>query len=482
MTDLPLLGTLHIGVGILLSLDVLLHKHRPVSAVLWLGILWVVPYFGAAAYLIFGMDRVRRGAAARQAARAVLERRARLHPTFEPFALDLSHEDPHPGHHIFRATDPAVRPFRVLRGNRVELLVDGDEFYPAVLSAIEGARSSIHLQTFIFARDRVGRMVRQLLIERARDGVEVRLLYDRFGSSFAHFARFFEPLREAGGMVYSISQANPLKGRFQINLRNHRKLALIDGRVGFLGGINFAEKNVSGYRNGAPDRDYQVRLEGPAVRDLQFQFLEDWHFASGTPPDDMLGHEYFPELPSVGDSLVQIVPGGPELLGRGLAEAFFAAIVAAKDSVTIVTPYFVPDESIIQGLQYAAQRGVGVRLVLPARSNHWFTGFAARALYEPLLGKGVRIFERRRPFMHAKAIVVDDVYAMLGSANLDYRSLYLNFELNIEVAGGSFLPRIVAQVDAEIAESDEVSPDAHQARPLPRKLAENLCFLFQPVL
>jgi cardiolipin synthase len=325
-------------------------------------------------------------------------------------------------------------------------------------------------------------MVRQLLIERARDGVEVRLLYDRFGSSFAHFARFFEPLREAGGMVYSISQANPLKGRFQINLRNHRKLALIDGRVGFLGGINFAEKNVSGYRNGAPDRDYQVRLEGPAVRDLQFQFLEDWHFASGTPPDDMLGHEYFPELPSVGDSLVQIVPGGPELLGRGLAEAFFAAIVAAKDSVTIVTPYFVPDESIIQGLQYAAQRGVGVRLVLPARSNHWFTGFAARALYEPLLGKGVRIFERRRPFMHAKAIVVDDVYEMLGSANLDYRSLYLNFELNIEVAGGSFLPRIVAQVDAEIAESDEVSPDAHQARPLPRKLAENLCFLFQPVL
>lgn len=488
MFDFTLLSAGYLALGAALTFDVLLTKHRPVSAVLWLVVVWVFPYLGALAYLSVGIDRVRRGAAEREAARSFVVQRAALHPTFDPQAIDYSRPpteetiERHPAQHIFRITDPAVRPNEVLRGNRAELLVDGDEFYPALLAAVRDAESSIHIQTFIFGRDRIGRELLEALSEQARAGVTCRLLYDRFGSTRAHLSRFFEGARSAGVHVFSISQANPLKGRFQINLRNHRKIAVIDGRISFVGGINIHDKNLSAYSKRPPIRDYHVKIEGPAVSDLQFQFIEDWYFASREPPERLFESDYFPEQETVGDALVQVVPGGPDQASHGLADAFFGAIVAAERSISIVTPYFVPDEPIVQALRYAAIRGVAVRLVLPRKSNHWYTGFAARALYEPLLKAGVRIYERHPPFIHGKAMIVDDVYAMLGSANLDYRSLHLNFETNVEVADEAFVAQVTRQVENELAASNEVTYEAHRGRPLTRRLAENFCYLFQPML
>jgi cardiolipin synthase len=487
MGRIPLFGIGHACLALGLSLDVLLHKDRPVSAVLWLAILWAVPYAGAAAYLAFGMDRIRRGARERRAARSLMVRSAQLGPSLERHVLGVPASPgggapDRLGRHILRGTDPAVPAHRVLTGNRAHLLVDGDGFYPELRRAIEEARHTIHLQTFIFAADRTGTAFRDLLARRAREGVTVRLLYDRFGSTRAHLLRFFEPLRRAGALVHSISQANPLKGRFQINLRNHRKVAVIDGRLAFVGGINVSDKNVSAYTAGSPIRDYHVRVEGPAVIDFQLGFLEDWHFASRESPEALLGPDCLPEVERVGEALVQVVPGGPEAAGRGLAEAFFAAIVAAEDSISITTPYFVPDQPIVGALRYAAHRGVKVRLVVPAKNNHWYTGFAARALYGRLLRAGVRIFERHPPFMHAKALLVDGVYAMMGSANLDYRSLHLNFETNLEVVDPEFVSSVARQVQVEIQASREVTREAHAARPLPRRLLENFCRLFEPVL
>ena len=479
--EITLLTAGHIVLGAALSFHVLLRKERPVSAVLWLAVVWAFPYLGALGYLSFGVDRVTRGAEERRAARVLLARRLEDQQTLEWLSVDAAREPEGPAAHIFRATDAAVPDNPVLRGNRVRLLVDGDEFYPALERSIEEARSSVHVQTYIFARDEVGRRLRDLLAEKAREGLEVRLLYDRFGSTFAHFSGFFGPARESGVRVRSISQANPLKGRFQINLRNHRKIAVIDGRRGFVGGINFDRRNVS-----RPDRpahrDYHVALDGPAVADLQRQFLEDWHFASGQPPEDLLDASLFPRLEAAGSAHVQIVPGGPEDGARRLAEVFFGAIVAAEDSLTVVTPYFVPDEPILQALRYAALRGVDVRVIVPERSNHWYTGFAARALYEPLLEVGIRIFERGPPFMHAKALLADGVYALLGSANLDYRSLHLNFELNVEVDDEELVPSLIEQVRTEQAASREVTLEAHRSRSVARRLLENFCRLFQPVL
>jgi cardiolipin synthase len=177
-----------------------------------------------------------------------------------------------------------------------------------------------------------------------------------------------------------------------------------------------------------------------------------------------------------------VVPGGPEREGEAISDAFFGAIVSAKQSLAIVTPYFVPDEPIVQAIRHSALRGVDVRIVVPKISNHRYAEFAARSLYGPLLRTGVRIFERPPPFMHAKALVVDHVYAMLGSANLDYRSLHLNFETNIEIADRAFVQSVSDQVDAEIAMSHEVLTEQHESRPLPRRLLEHFCHLFQPVL
>jgi cardiolipin synthase len=487
MFDFTLLGLGYVALGVALTLDVLLTKHRPVSAVLWLAVVWAFPYAGALAYLSFGIDRVRRGGSEREAARLMVAQRATLDPNLEQLAVDYvrsstSETSKYPAQHIFRVTDPAVQPNRVFRGNRAALLVDGDEFFPELQESIAGARSSVHLQTFIFGRDNIGREMLEVLKESARTGVECRLLYDRFGSTHAFLTGFFKDATAAGVEVCSITQANPLKGRFQINLRNHRKIAVIDGKIGFVGGINIHDENVSAYARGHPIRDYHVKLEGPAVSDLQFQFIEDWHFASGHPPDELLASTYFPALEAVGEAMAQVVPGGPDISGHGLADAFFGIIAAAERSIAIVTPYFVPDEPIVQALRYAALRGVDVKLVVPQQSNHWYTGFAARALYSPLLKSGARIFERRPPFMHAKAVIVDGIYAMIGSANLDYRSLHLNFETNLEVADDEFVQSVSRQVESEIAHSAEVQPEEHEMRSLPRRLTENFCYLFQPIL
>ena len=485
--NLTLVGLGHVVLGLLLTYDILMHKHRPVSAVLWLGLVWGFPYGGVLLYLTFGMDRIQRSARARTVAAELVAQRALAHPTSERLAVG----DPetryrlyreHPAGGILRATDGRSSLNWLVPGNRVDLLVDGDDFYPELLRAIQDARETIHLQTFIFARDRFGWQLLELLAERARAGVKVRLLYDRFGSSLAFFSRMFEGAKRAGVHAQSISQANPIKGRFQINLRNHRKVAVMDGRLGFVGGINLAEENLSWCTDGNPIRDYHFRVTGPVVADLQLEFLKDWFFATREPLDEILQAHMFPRIEPVGSALVKILPGGPVATGHGLDDAFFAMLTAATHSLKITTPYFVPDEPIVEAIRSAALKGVSVDLVVPRENNHWYTGAAARSLYGPLLKVGVRVWERRPPFMHAKSLVVDELVALVGSANLDYRSLHLNFETNMQVADEAFVTRLSRQIDSEIAASVAVTGADHEARPVSRKLVQNFCFLLQPLL
>ncbi|MEW6271429.1 MAG: cardiolipin synthase [Thermodesulfobacteriota bacterium] len=482
LQDLTLAGLAHVAIGLALSLHVLLHKHRPVSAVLWLGILWAFPFVGALVYLGFGIDQVERGGVARDACRAILRE---LSLPGAGAAEALRQRAPVPagrGSEILRTTSGRRRDLAQMGGNAVELLVDGDEFYPALDAAIDAARDSIHLQSFIIARDATGRRLVERLARRTAEGVTVRLLYDRFGSTYAHYSTMFRTARRAGVRVASISHASPLRGRFQVNLRNHRKVAVIDGRIGFTGGINVGDLNVTGASGRPPIRDYHVRIEGPAVSELQLQFVADWTFASGEAPADVVLPRYFPVAERRGDALLHVLATGPYAGARALTDLLFAAIGAAERSLRVVTPYFVPNEPVLQAIRAAALRGVDTRLVVPQLGNHWYVDFAARSLYTPLLESGVRIFERKPPFSHAKALVVDESYAVLGSANLDYRSLHLNFESVVEVVEAAFLARLNAQIESELAHSVEASLEAHRARPMSRRLAENFCYLFQPLL
>ncbi|MCG8466629.1 MAG: phospholipase D-like domain-containing protein, partial [Gemmatimonadetes bacterium] len=346
-----------------------------------------------------------------------------------------------------------------------------------LLTELEAAQRSIHLQSFIITPDDTGRGVLAVLRARAGEGVDVRVLYDRFGSTLGHFTGVFRRARAERLQIRS----NRTWGH--VNLRNHRKLVVIDGKTAFVGGMNLDDRNRGDdVERRDADRDYQFRIDGPVVADLQRTFLDDWASATRIEPKRLENPELFPTLSEAGDAWVQVIPGGPQGAGSGLAQAYFGAVAAARQSVTVVTPYFLPDDAIFEALRYAALRGLQVRVVLPARSNHRYTAHAARALYGPLLSAGVRIFERRPPFMHAKALVVDDLYAMVGSANLDYRSLHLNFELNVEVVDPTFLAALARQIESEIAASDEVSLERHQARPLLTRLGQNLCRLLQPVL
>lgn len=486
MFDLTLVGLGHLVLGLLLTYDILMHKHRPVSAVLWLGMVWLFPYAGVLLYLTFGKDRIHRSTRAREAAEALVAQRAMAHPTAERLLSSSERNEAryagHPAERILRATDRVCRSTWLVPGNRVTLLVDGDEYYPELLAAIDGARDSVHLQTFIYARDEFGWELLDRLKAKAREGVTVRLLYDRFGSSEAFFTRMFKAAGEAGVHARSISQANPLKGRFQINLRNHRKVVVIDGRTAFVGGINIGNENLSGYTNGAPIRDYHTLVEGPAVADLQLQFLKDWYYATREPLSSMLQSAMFPRLPDDGPALVKVLHGGPVRLGGSLDDAYFTAITAAEHTLRITTPYFVPDEPIVEAIRSAALKGVAVDLVVPHKNNHWYTGAAARSLYGLLLEVGVRIHERRPPFMHAKALVVDDHVSIIGSANLDYRSLHLNFETNMQVADSAFTSALSQQIDREIDRSVLVTQEEHESRPVSRRLVQNFCFLFQPLL
>ncbi len=487
LQDLTIAGIAHAVIGVAISLHVLLNKHRPVSAVLWLASVWAFPFLGAIVYLCFGVDQVERGAEARIACRAIQRERG-LPPGSDPgAAADRTSAAPAAlpagrGVEILDVTNRGRRPLARMGGNRVALLVDGDEFYPALDAAIDAARDSIHVQSFIIARDATGRALVDRLAARARDGLAVRLLYDRFGSTYAHYSTMFRAARKAGVQVASISHASPLRGRFQVNLRNHRKVAVIDGTVGFTGGINIGDLNLAARAKGEPIRDYHLHVEGPAVAELQLQFVADWSFASGEAPADLVLERYFPAQPRAGDGLMNVVPGGPYSGGQALTDLLFAAIGAASTSLRIVTPYFVPNEPILQAIRSAALRGVDTRLVVPQLGNHWYVDYAARSLYTSLLESGVRIFERRPPFSHAKALLVDDAYAVLGSPNLDYRSLHLNFETAVEVVDAAFLTRLRDQIASELAHSVEVSLDAHRARSMARRLAENFCYLFQPLL
>jgi len=470
----------HAVVAVMLSLEILLNKYRPVSAAFWLGLVWMFPIWGALGFLVFGLDRARSVWAVQEHHQALSERHsALLEPgTERSVAPDrpAASAMPIPAGHIFRATEPAVQPFRVTPGNAVDLLVDGDRLYPALLDAIESAEHFVYVQSYIIAPDVAGGRLLAALERRARDGLTIRVLYDRFGSAHAAFTGIFRQVRDAGVLV------RPARAWGRVNLRNHRKVAIIDGRTAFVGGMNIDDRNVTGGRRVAPDRDYHARIRGPVTRDLQLQFLTDWAASGRESVEDMLALEDFPEVPDAGRALVQVVAGGPYRSGSGLSKAYFAAIASGSESVTVVTPYFLPDEAIFAALRFAALRGARVRVIVPATSNHWYTAYAARAQYAPLLRSGIRIFERRPPFMHAKALVVDGVYAMIGSANLNYRSLHLNFELNIEVAEPDFVAALERQVEDEIRHSDEVSLEAHEARPVTVRLTENLCRLFQPVL
>jgi cardiolipin synthase len=370
----------------------------------------------------------------------------------------------------------------LLGGNKVDLLITGDEAFPRMMEAIAAARHHIHVQSFIIGNDPVGRRVMELLAEKARAGVRVRVLYDRFGSTLAVLTGLFFRYRRTPNLrVAGWTMARLLKRQFQMNLRNHRKVVIVDGNIAFTGGINVqVEHTTRGLK--PPIRDYHVALKGPIVSELQYTFLRDWYYITEEDPEHLLCVEHFPRLQPVGDVPIRLINGGPASELDEICDSLFACLVSAKESILAVTPYLVPTADIIQALRNAALRGVDVRIVVPEKNNHFYAGWAGRAFYEELLASGVRVYERRPPFIHAKGLIIDDAVAMIGTANFDVRSLKLNYETNLMVYESDFINKLKQVMLEEIAMSRELNLTDWRNRPLTQKMKENACSLLTPIL
>lgn len=482
--------TLHIVSFLLVCAHCLKHRREATSAILWIFVTWSFPVIGLLCYVAIGINRVEDKGLKKHAAdqKLLAESRAIAEDALPLAYWNTIHEargvvPPTPFGRYLNASMRSLLPDNpLLGGNDVKVLVDGDDAYPEMLTAIENARHHIHLQTFIIRNDAIGRQMLDRLAEKARSGVKVRFLYDKFGSTYATFSGLFLRYRRTDNFFMAgWTQANIFKRQFQINLRNHRKIMVVDGQVAFTGGMNIDADNMT--RDGNPPiRDYHFMINGPMVQELQYSFVRDWCFTTDESPGELLQESYFPHLETAGPVMARLVNTGPTTEMQCITDVFFMAITAARKQILAVTPYFVPPRDILRALRTAALRGVDVRLTVPLRNNHVYAGLAGRALFDELLCAGVRVFQRTPPFAHAKALIVDDEFALVGTANLDARSLQLNYETNMAVYDDNFVNRLKGIVLSDLAQSREVKLDEWRQRPVRKQILENLAHLMMPVL
>lgn len=487
---LSLSSLAHIACFIWVLQHIMRNRRDPVSAMLWILVTWSVPVFGFLTYVMFGITRVEAKTWKKESANKRLdtERSAR-----EAAQLPLNYWRSIRESVTHTPTDPVAQTIDrtiarqltdspLLAGNAIDLLLTGDEAFPAMRDAIESAKHHIHIQSFIIGNDEVGRQTLELLAAKARDGVTVRVLFDRFGSTLAVLGGLFRRYRRIENMhIAGWTMTNLLKRQFQINLRNHRKVMVVDGRVAFTGGINLHVENVTRGTE-PPIRDYHVALRGPVVSELQYAFLRDWYYITDENPDRLLCAEHFPPLEQEGTAPIRVINDGPANELDQIYDSLFAGLVSARKQIIAVTPYFVPTSDIVRAIRNAAMRGVDTRIIVPHKNNHIYAGWAGRAYYEELLEAGVRVYERRPPFMHAKGLIIDDAVAVIGSANLDVRSLKLNYETNLMIYDPGFIGRLKAVMLEEIAMSSEVDLALWRKRPLSQRMRENASSILTPIL
>ena len=467
--ELPyLLGELaalaHLGIATAVTIHVLLYKRDVGAAVSWIGIAWLSPFLGGLLYATMGVNRVKR--------RAQRLRRHRL--AFAPTQEGLAGS----------AVDDPLSPleFAVGRltglacesGNKVEVLRSGDEAYPRMLEAIEEAQKSVGLVSYIFRNDEAGRHFHQALVQAQRRGVEVRVLIDGVGSGY-FWSGTYNELSKAGVPVARFLHSYfPWRMPF-VNLRNHRKVLVIDGRLGFTGGINIGSENLRSAEPRHLVRDTHFRIEGPVVEQLTDAFADDWLFTTG---EKLLTESWFPPLERLGEVTARVVTSGPDEDMEQIEFVALHAISCAQNSIRIVTPYFLPPEPLTITLGLAALRGVAVDIILPEHSNHELLDWARRVPLRPLIEAGCRVWLTKAPFDHSKLMAIDESWALIGSANWDTRSFRLNFELNVELHDPQF-----ARTVGGVAASDRRLTLAElDGDPLPIRLRNSAARLLQPYL
>ena len=427
----PELSAIGVAIDVLVALvtssHVILNKRDTRAATAWVGLIWLVPFLGSMLYVFLGINRIERRA-------KVLKEGATPHRV----PLDDAPQSPADlerelGVEQARLVEHArvverVTGWPLLVGNAVEPLVDGDETYPAMVDAIRGARTSISLVSYIFEATGVGGELVEALAEASERGVEVRVLIDDVGARYAR-PRIHRVLKKRGVNVAKFLPALLPRTFTHFNLRNHCKIMVVDGQVGFTGGMNIRQDCVLRSNPKNPTRDLHFRVRGPVVAQLQETFGKDWAFTTG---EQLTGPAWFPELEPRGEVLARGIIDGPDRDINNLERVFLAAVTAARRSIRVVTPYFLPDRVLMHALHLAAQRGVQVDIIVPEVGNLPVVRWAMWGHYRQFLRGTARVWLAPPPFDHSKLLVVDSYWASIGSSNWDPRSLRLNFEFNLE--------------------------------------------------
>ncbi|NNG02583.1 MAG: cardiolipin synthase [Inquilinus sp.] len=465
-----LLGLVVLALALGMSVHVLLRKPDERAAVAWIGLIWLSPVLGSVLYVLLGINRIRRRARKLRSPRQPVAAEAgRVSAALPPAADGLA---------MLAKIVDRFADGPLLDGNRVTPLIDGDAAYPEMIGAIDGAERSVALSSYIFSHDPTGLRFVDALERACKRGVAVRVLVDGIGALYSLRPIRTELRRRGIPSARFLFSLVPWRVSF-LNLRNHRKLLVVDGQVGFTGGMNIRRHHVVGEATRTPVRDIHFRVEGPVVAQMMEVFAEDWWF---TTREDLGGEAWFPPIASAGPVVSRGIAAGPHEEQQKMLWTLFGAVAEARRSVRIVTPYFLPDEALMTALRLAAMGGVEIDIVLPEKNNLPLVAWAAAVRLDPLLAAGCRLWLSPPPFDHAKLMVVDGVWSLFGSSNWDPRSLRLNFEFNVEAYDADLAGRLEAIVAERIAAARPLTLETLNARSLPVALRDGVARLLTPYL
>ena len=459
---------------IISTISVLLLENRnPVKSLSWVLVLLFLPVIGMFFYLLFGQDYRKKKIISKKSIRQVTNRPV---PTFEIPTLDSSFFDNNQLNLVkllYKNSEATGYTF-----NKIDVLSTGKSIFETLFETIRNARDHVHIEFFIFDDDVISNQLRELLIQKAKEGVRVRMIYDYWGS-FDLSKKYLRSLKDAGVYVRSFL---PFRWRIsrssKINYRNHRKIVIVDGKIGFTGGLNVADRYMFGNKLGIW-RDTFIRMEGSAVHGLQLLFLIDWYFVE---QKLIVGPKYFPEPEKFTPNLVQIVNSGPDTDWEAIMQGIASAIMSATKYVYIHTPYYMPTDVIATCVQMSALSGVDVRLMIPTRSDSRLSDASTSSFLGPALEAGVRIYKYTDGFLHSKAIVVDDFISIVGSCNLDERSFVQNFEANAFIYEQKTAVELKQLFMCDINKCEEVRLEAWANRTRTQKMRESLARLFSPIM
>lgn len=475
----PYLATLMaITLTLVVSLHVILFKRDARAAMAWIAILWFVPFAGASLYYIFGINRIARRARRlrrknrrpQPIAGANGELPAAQIPPLTPEAIHLT---------PLMQLAETVTGQPLSEGNLIMPLWDGDEAYPAMLEAIEKSTQSVSLSMYIFNNDTTGNRFVEALGQAVRRGVEVRVLIDAVGAQQFSWSSIRSALKRAGVRTAWFLPTLWPRSLAYANLRNHRKIMVVDGTIAFTGGMNITDDYCRSLHKRHAMRDAQFRVEGPIVGRVQEVFVEDWKFTTG---EKLQGERWFPRLVSRGPMLARGVSSGPDEDSEKLRLVLLGALATARRRVVIATPYFLPDADLVAALNIAALRGVRVDILLPAASDLLLVHWATMAQLPLVLEYGCRVWSVPGPFIHTKLMLVDSIWTMLGSANWDARSLRLNFEFNIECYDAALAAKLESTLDVSLKGAEPITLSKLQNRSFLIKLRDGVSRLLSPFL